>query len=144
MNVHKNAGLTPRGRQILINRLLRGEPPVDVATASGISVRTVYKWRRRYRAEGPAGLRDRTSGPRHGPERTPAEPPVDHPLLRAWRDDAPWLRDRLVITPHTAFYSEQVLYVMRYKAADALIFEKSNSATTSSDHEGIPPWIKSP
>jgi len=33
----------------LILRLERGEHLQDVATAMGISVRTVYKWRRRYR-----------------------------------------------------------------------------------------------
>ena len=50
MNVHENAGLTPRGREILISRLERGEHPMDVATSMGVSVSTVYKWRRRYRA----------------------------------------------------------------------------------------------
>ena len=35
MNVHKNARLTPRGREILISRLERGEHPLDVATAYG-------------------------------------------------------------------------------------------------------------
>ena len=39
MNVHKNARLTPRGREILISRLERGEHPVDVATAMGVSVK---------------------------------------------------------------------------------------------------------
>ncbi len=35
MNIHKNARLTPRGREILISRLDRGERPLDVATAMG-------------------------------------------------------------------------------------------------------------
>ena len=43
MNVHKNARLTPRGREILISRLERGEHPVDVATAMGVSAGTAYK-----------------------------------------------------------------------------------------------------
>jgi len=71
MNVHKNAGLTPRGREILIGRLERGEHPEDVAEAMGVSVSTVYKWRRRYRAEGLAGLRDRSSRPHTSPGKTP-------------------------------------------------------------------------
>ncbi len=71
MNVHKNARLTPRGREILISRLERGEHPLDVATAMGASVSTVYKWRRRYRAEGLAGLLDRSSRPNASPNRTP-------------------------------------------------------------------------
>ncbi len=53
MNVHKNARLTPRGREVLVSRLERGEHPRDVGTALGVSASTVYKWWRRYRAEGP-------------------------------------------------------------------------------------------
>jgi len=71
MNVHKNAGLTPRGREILIARLQRGEHANDVAAAMGVSVSTVYKWRRRYRAEGLGGLRDRSSRPHASPDKTP-------------------------------------------------------------------------
>ncbi len=71
MNVHKNARLTPRGRELLISRLKRGEHPQDVATAMGVSAGTVYKWRQRHRAEGLAGLRDRSSRPNASPARTP-------------------------------------------------------------------------
>ena len=71
MNVHKNARLAPRGREILISRLERGEHPMDVATSMGVSTSTVYKWRRRYRAEGLAGLADRSSRPNVSPNRTP-------------------------------------------------------------------------
>jgi len=71
MNVHENAGLTPRGREILVARLERGEHPSDVATSMGVSVSTVYKWRRRYRAEGVGGLRDRSSRPNVSPNKTP-------------------------------------------------------------------------
>ncbi|MCH7634083.1 MAG: IS481 family transposase [Proteobacteria bacterium] len=70
MNVHKNARLTPRGRELLISRLKRGEHPQDVATAMGVSASTVYKWRRRHRAEGVGGLRDRSSRPNASPART--------------------------------------------------------------------------
>ncbi len=49
MNVHENARLTPRGREILISRLERGEHALDVATAMGVSASTVYKWWRRHR-----------------------------------------------------------------------------------------------
>ena len=73
MNIHKNARLTPRGREVLISRLKRGERPEDIATAMGVSVSTVYKWRRRYRGEGVAGLRDRSSRPNASPARTPGD-----------------------------------------------------------------------
>ena len=71
MNVHKNARLTPKGRELLIARLERGEHPQDVASAMGVSASTVYKWRRRYRQEGLGGLRDRSSRPNASPTRTP-------------------------------------------------------------------------
>ena len=71
MNIHKNARLTPKGREILISRLERGEHPEDVATAMGVSASTAYKWRRRYRGEGLAGLQDRSSRPNASPNKTP-------------------------------------------------------------------------
>jgi D-3-phosphoglycerate dehydrogenase len=48
----------------------------------------------------------------------PDEPPKAHPLIQAWRADAPWIRGRLIITPHSAYYSEGGWYEMRYKAAE--------------------------
>ncbi len=47
----------------------------------------------------------------------PSEPPADHPLIHAWRGDEEWLRGRLIISPHAAWYSEHGWYDMRYKAA---------------------------
>ncbi len=55
-----------------------------------------------------------------GTDVLPTEPPSDHALIRAWRDSEPWLRDRMVITPHTAYYSESALYDMRFKAAESI------------------------
>jgi D-3-phosphoglycerate dehydrogenase len=48
----------------------------------------------------------------------PDEPPRDHSLIRAWRNDEEWLLGRLIINPHAAFYSERAFYEMRYKAAE--------------------------
>jgi len=70
MNMHQNARLTPKGREILIERLERGERPHDVACAMGVSTRTVCKWRRRFRDHGLAGLLDRSSKPLSSPART--------------------------------------------------------------------------
>lgn len=44
----------------------------------------------------------------------PVEPADEqHPLIAAWRDGEPWIEDRLIITPHSAFYTPQSLYDMR-------------------------------
>lgn len=71
MNIHKNARLTPRSREILVNRVVNlGQPACEVAQAMGVSVRTVYKWVARYRETGLAGLVDRTSRPASSPNAT--------------------------------------------------------------------------
>lgn len=47
------------------------------------------------------------------------EPPSDdHPLIRAWRDPAHPAFNRLILTPHAAFYSEEGLADMRRKGAE--------------------------
>ena len=44
----------------------------------------------------------------------PEEPcNMDRPLLKAWHDGAEWIRDRVLITPHSAFYTPQSLFDMR-------------------------------
>jgi D-3-phosphoglycerate dehydrogenase/C-terminal binding protein len=44
----------------------------------------------------------------------PEEPiDYDHPLIRAWAGDEPWLDGRFVVTPHAAFYSPDGLADMR-------------------------------
>jgi len=64
MNIHKNARLTPHSRAELVRRVLvDGQAPVSVATALGVTGKTVGKWVARFAAEGPAGLVDRSSRP---------------------------------------------------------------------------------
>ena len=73
MGIHKNAVLTPAGREILVRRVLdEGHTPMAVAIAMGVCVRTVRKWVGRFQAEGVAGLQDRSSRPHRSPARTPA------------------------------------------------------------------------
>lgn len=48
----------------------------------------------------------------------PDEPPEDHPLLSAWRADAPWLSGRLIITPHVADFSEDGWHEVHFKTAE--------------------------
>ncbi len=73
MNIHKNARLTLRGRGLLVRRIVEeGLRPIEAAQASGVSVRTAYKWLRRFREEGLPGLADRSSRPAHCPHATPA------------------------------------------------------------------------
>ena len=65
MNVHKNARLTPFGRERLVKQVLeRVLTPAAASAVAGVSLRTIYKWLSRFRNEGAAGLRDRDSKPK--------------------------------------------------------------------------------
>ena len=63
MNVHKNARLTPLGRERIVRQVASGQPPEAVSEAAGVCPRTVRKWVDRYHREGSAGLQDRSSRP---------------------------------------------------------------------------------
>ena len=64
MDIHKNARLTAYSRAELVRRVIRErQTPKAVATAFGVSERTVRKWVSRFVTEGEAGLLDRSSRP---------------------------------------------------------------------------------
>jgi transposase InsO family protein len=69
MNVHKNARLTPLGRAVMVSRIDQGWPVRRAAEASGVSVRTAYRWLGRHRLGGERRLHDRSSAPRRCPRR---------------------------------------------------------------------------
>ena len=72
MNLHKHARLTPRGRALLVSRIVdEGLRVAEAAHAAGVSVRTAYKWLGRFREEGASGLLDRSSRPACCPHATP-------------------------------------------------------------------------
>ena len=70
---HANARLNYHGRQLLIDRVVVQQWPVaHAAKAMGISRQCAYRWIRRWRVEGEAGLADRSSRPHRSPARNPA------------------------------------------------------------------------
>jgi transposase InsO family protein len=70
---HANAALTPRARLRLACLIVeKGWSIPRAAERYDVSWRTAKKWADRYRAEGPAGMNDRSSRPHRQPNRTPA------------------------------------------------------------------------
>jgi len=69
---HSNAALTPRAR-LRLARLVVDQKwsPARAAERYDVSWKTAAKWADRYRAEGPAGMADRSSRPHRQPNRTP-------------------------------------------------------------------------
>jgi transposase len=74
MNLHANAALSWTGRRRLCELILdQGWTLTAAAAAAGVSVRCARKWIDRYRRDGIAGLRDRSSAPRRVANRTTPE-----------------------------------------------------------------------
>ena len=75
MDIHDNARTTRHSRMLMIDRLAGGWTIAAVASAQGITPKTVRKWRDRHATEGEAGLTDRSSRPHRSPNRLsePAE-----------------------------------------------------------------------
>jgi transposase InsO family protein len=68
---HPRPRLSVFSRQLLVTRVQAGWPAGHVAEQLGISRATAYKWIRRHRTEGEAGLLDRSSRPHRSPRRLP-------------------------------------------------------------------------
>lgn len=79
-----NARLTVHGRLLLVRRVAAGRPVAHVARELGISRQCGYRWVRRYAAEGPAGLADRSSRPHRTPART--SPQAEARVIAARRE----------------------------------------------------------
>src|SRR3981189_859885 len=71
MNSHKNAPLTPKGREAMVRCVEAGLSKAAAARQFNTTPKTVAKWVGRFRTEGVEGLRDRSSRPLSLPSQTP-------------------------------------------------------------------------
>jgi transposase InsO family protein len=101
MNVHKNARLTPWGRERLARAVLSGQTPEAAAQAAGVCPRTARKWVARYKAEGIEGLKDRSSRPHrlHRPTATAVVEQIE--ALRRQRFTGQQIAAELGVSPAT-------------------------------------------
>jgi transposase len=65
MKLHANAQTCPHCRSLMVSRVMGGHPAISVARDFQVSTKTVHKWIARFRAQGRAGLDDRSSRPHH-------------------------------------------------------------------------------
>ena len=70
MDIHKNARLTLRSREALVETVIRGLGVCRAASSFHVTPKTAAKWVRRYQSEGTAGLHDRSSRPYRSPRAT--------------------------------------------------------------------------
>ena len=82
---HANAALTPRARLRLARLIVEdGWPVVRAAERYDVAWPTAKRWADRYRAEGPAGMNDRSSRPHRSPSKTP-QPAVRRIVHLRWK-----------------------------------------------------------
>lgn len=101
MNIHENARLTPRGRERLVRSVLGGCCAKEAAEAAGVCERTVRKWIARFKAEGTAGLLDRSSRPHRLFRPTPPEIVAKVEALRRERWTGKRIALELKLSPAT-------------------------------------------
>jgi transposase InsO family protein len=119
MNVHKNARLTPRSRAELVRRVLeQGQVPKSVATAFGISDKTVNKWVERFKVEGLAGMLDRSSRPHTLRQPTPATTVERIAELRRQRWTGEQIAREVAVSPATVSRVLQRLGLNKLKALE--------------------------
>jgi transposase InsO family protein len=102
MKLHANAPLGPKGRAVMARRIVEeGLTLTEAAEAAGVSVRTAGKWARRYRAEGEAGLLDRSSAPTTVHNATPPDRVEAIAALRRLRLTGPEIAELLEMATST-------------------------------------------
>src|SRR5262245_27970492 len=102
MDTHKNARLTPKGREEMVRAVVDyGLTKAAAARQFNTTSKTVGKWVERFRAEGVDGLRDRSSRPLSSPGQTPAAICAAVESLRRQRRTGKQIAAELAISPAT-------------------------------------------
>jgi hypothetical protein len=71
MNIHKNARLTPLRREEMALAVMEGRlSQAQAGSQYAVTAKVVKRWGERHRAEGRAGMADRSSRPRCSPKAT--------------------------------------------------------------------------
>jgi transposase InsO family protein len=102
MDTHKNAPLTPKGREAMVRSVVEGGLSKAIAARQfNVSPKTVGKWVKRFRIEGADGLRDRSSRPHSLPSQTPSATSALVEALRRQRHTGKHIATEAGISPAT-------------------------------------------
>jgi transposase InsO family protein/transposase len=102
MKLHGNAALSLNKRRQLAARVVEQEWSLtEAAAAAEVSENTARKWVRRFRAEGEAGLLDRSSAPQSAPNATPEDRIQVIAALRRLRFTGPEIAELLEMATST-------------------------------------------
>lgn len=134
------AHLTLFGRRLLISRVVeQGWPVAHAAKAQGVSRQCAHRWIARWRAEGEAGLVDRSSRPHTSPHRTSSEVEARVVAARAeQRRGQDWLGPELGVPARTVsriLRRHQLPYLCELDPITGAIIRASKATTTRYQRE---------
>ncbi|MGY4303691.1 transposase InsO family protein [Bradyrhizobium sp. USDA 4369] len=102
MDVHKNAPMTPKGREAMVRSVVDGGLSyAEAAYQYNTTPKTVAKWVRRFREEGVEGLLDRSSRPHSSPGQTTAATCTAIEALRRQRHTGKQIAAEVKVSPAT-------------------------------------------
>jgi transposase InsO family protein len=118
MDNHKNARLTPKGREEMVRAVVHGGlSKAAAARKYNTTPKTVGKWVERLRTEGVNGLHDRSSKPLSSPNQTPQATCAAVEALRRQRFSGKQIAAELAISPATV---SRILYRLGLNRLSAL------------------------
>jgi transposase len=118
MDNHKNARLTPKGREAMVRAVVHGGlSKAAAARKYNATPKTVGKWVERFRTEGVNGLHDRSSKPLSSPNQTPQATCAAVEALRRQRFSGKQIAAELAISPATV---SRILYRLGLNRLSAL------------------------
>ena len=102
MDTHKNARLTPKGREEMVRAVVDcGMTKAAAAHKFNTTPKTVGKWVDRFLAEGVDGLHDRSSRPLSSPSQTPPATCATVESLRRQRHIQAYIASQVGVSPST-------------------------------------------
>jgi transposase InsO family protein len=119
MDTHKNALLTPKGREMMVRAVVDcGLSKAAAARQFNLTPKTVAKWVRRFRAEGVDGLHDRSSRPLSSPSQTAPATATAIEALRRQRFTGKQIAAELGVSPATVSRTLRRLGLNRLSALE--------------------------
>lgn len=134
------AHLTVFGRRLLVSRVVeQGWPVAHAAKAQGVSRQCAHRWIARWRAEGEAGLADRSSRPHTSPQRTTTEVEAQVVAARArHRRGQDWLGPELGVPARTVsrvLHRHQLPYLHELDPITGVVIRASKTTAVRYEHD---------
>jgi transposase InsO family protein len=102
MDTHKNAALTPKGREMMVRAVIDcGLSKAAAARQFNVTPKSAAKWVKRFRDEGLDGLHDRSSRPLSSPSRTAPATAAAIEALRRQRYTGKQIAAEVGVSPAT-------------------------------------------